>query len=526
MNVIFFTQGSRLELFYRVMLAMKGFVKFDKVGFYAVESRFFERFKKDQPEINSGAFSLLKEWDIVREARGIKPNLEIIKKYEEELGDPFLWNALIADRNIFSGKKCAYTQDYKPRFNHEEMLSILQVGLQKIENLFHEVQPDFIVSFQCITLGEYLSFLYAKAHNIPILNLRPTRIKNYIYAGEDVLEPSKNLQKTYELLLKEGMVPTLEKEIITYLEKFRSTNAMYEGVIPPSNKTPGSNVLNRKKIPVFRIIKSLLNAIRNDFIFKVGNFKYDNSIISSIGYLYYQKFKRPIIARKMKAVFKNTYVTKATLKDISFTYFPLHTEPEVTLNVYGKPYLNQIETLRLISHNLPISMKLVVKEHPCSIGKRPISYYKKLLAIPNIMIAPPEMKSRLLVINADLVTVISGSGGLEGLMLQVPVIVLGNAPFNFLPENMIHYVKSPQSLGVEICNLMKNYVYDEKAMICYIGAVIQNSVDVDFYSVLSGRKEAYREGAQLDQANFKIEYETQVNRLAKYLIDTYYRYIS
>ena len=522
LNTIFVTQGSRLELFYKVMLAMKEFMEFDKIGFYAVDSRFFEKFKKDQSDINSSTFSLLKEWDIIRDASNVKLDISILKRYEIDIGEPCLWNALVADRKIYSGKKYTHSLDYKPRFSHEEMLCILQVGLERMDNLFSKVKPDFVVSFQCVTLGEYLSFLFAKARNIPFLNLKPTRIRNYIYAGEDVLEPSASLQKTYEKLMTEGMDSALEREISTYLEELRSTNAMYEGVIPVSNRPPDSNVLGRKTASVFRRNKALVSAVMSDIICKSGDFKFDNSLNRYISNYYYKKLKRPIIARKMRIVFRNTYVNKTDLESISYALFPLHTEPEVTLNLYSKPYLNQIEAVRLISHNLPVGMKLLVKEHPVCIGKRKISYYKKLLEIPNVLLAPPDMKSRDLINNADLITVISGSIGLEGLFMKVPVIVFGRAPFNFLPKKMIHYVKNPDTLGYEIRNLLKNHQHDEQAIKCYVGAIMKDSVPVDFYSILSGRPEAYNPNQLSRNSNEGIkEFENQTKLLAKYLVDRY-----
>ena len=190
----------------------------------------------------------------------------------------------------------------------------------------------------------------------------------------------------------------------------------------------------------------------------------------------------------------------------------------MTVYVYSKPYLNQIEAIRLISDNLPVGMKLISKEHPWHVGKRTISYYRKLLQIPNVMLAPPDMKSRDLVLKADLVTVISGSIGLEGLMLKVPVVVLGRAPFNFLPKSMMRHVTNPDSLGFEIRELLDNYQYEEMAMQCYVAAVMKDSVAVDFYSVLSGRKEAYNpSNLSNDEQGREIERNRQIKLLSDYL---------
>jgi hypothetical protein len=327
-------------------------------------------------------------------------------------------------------------------------------------------------------------------------------------------------------MLTEGMASTLESEVDNYLHRVRNDNAMYEGVIAPSNKPPGSNVSGREEVSAIRIVKSLIRAIRNDIIYWSGDFRYDNWVSSSIGYLYHQKVMRPMIARRMSIAFRNIYLDSTQLESMSFAFFPLHTEPEVTLSVYSKPYMNQIEAIRLISHNLPVGMQLVVKEHPVSVGKRKFSYYKKLLEIPNVLLAPPEMKSRDLIDNADLITVISGSIGLEGLFMKVPVIVLGSAPFNFLPTKMMRRINNPDTLGFEIRDLLNTHEHDEQAIKCYVGATMQDSVPLDFYSILSGRKEAYRDGPSLDDVNNKIEYKTQVNKLAEYLIRRFNNYKS
>lgn len=518
MNVIYITQGSRLELFYQVMLAMKESLNFSKIGFYAADSRSFNNFRKDCPEIETGSFFLLKEWNIVREARTIKPDLSLLERYEKEIGEPCLWNALVADRRIYFGKRYAYAQDYNPRFDHEGMLAILQVGLQRMEDFFDKIQPDFIISFQCVTIGEYLSFLFAKTRGIPLLNLRPARIKNYVYAGEDVLEPSRRLNETYQHFIENGIDPSLKNEVAGYLEDIRETNAMYEGVIPPSSKPPGSSNSKKKNLLNLPGLRTVAGVLNGEYQYRFAELKEDNHVSGYIDPFISQHVVRPLRAQLMKKIFKDDYAKFDELQYLKYAFFPLHPEPEVTVYVYSKPYLNQIEAIRLVSHNLPVGMKLIVKEHPWHVGKRTIKYYKKLLQIPNVMLAPPEMQSRDLVAKADLITVISGSIGLEGLMLKVPVVALGRAPFNFLPKSMMRHVTNPDSLGFEIRDLLENYQYEETAMQCYVAAVMKDSVAVDFYSILSGRKEAYNPNSlNGDDKDGDMERKKQIKLLADYL---------
>ena len=82
-------------------------------------------------------------------------------------------------------------------------------------------------------------------------------------------------------------------------------------------------------------------------------------------------------------------------------------------------------------------MILVVKEHPRSAGVRPLSYYKKLLEIPNVVLVEPSASSHELVRKANLVTVITGNIGLEAAVLGKPVIVFGETDYLALPDIMV-----------------------------------------------------------------------------------------
>lgn len=518
MNALFLTQGSSLDLFYNLMLAIKKIKSLEKIGFYIADSRFFNPFKQENPEIESNSFYLLKEWDIVRDSKDIQPEIALLEQYEKNIGRPFLWNALVADRRIYFGKKYAYDQDYQPRFSHNRMLSILQLGLKRMEDFFDKLQPDFIVSFQCVTLGEYLSYLFAVAHNIPILNLRPTRIRNYIYAGETILEPSDNLKKTYEHFRNKGIDPPLKDEAIRYLEEIRNTHAMYEGVIPADDKLRQYSNLRKKPFNLLNP-KGLILLFAAEYKYRFGEYRYDNHISGYIGPYIGVRIIKPWRARLMDKRYRNLYVRSKDLTHLNYAFFPLHTEPEVTLSVYSKPYLNQIEAARLYSHNLPVGMKLIVKEHPWAIGKRPLSYYRKLLEIPNVRLAHPGLKSRELISNAKLIAIIAGSIGFEALMLKKPVVTLGRTAFEFLPSSMIRHAGNPDRLGDDIQDLLDNYEYNEEALVNYIAAVINDSVPVDFYSKLIGRKGVYApDGLEEDQEIQKSERTAQIELLAKYIL--------
>jgi hypothetical protein len=218
-----------------------------------------------------------------------------------------------------------------------------------------------------------------------------------------------------------------------------------------------------------------------------------------------------------KGFMKKHFIKAEDLAHIDYAFFGLHVEPEVTLLVYSKPHMNQIETIRVISRSLPVGMKLLVKEHPLAKGKRPLSYYKKILDIPNVLILDWNVDSRIVIEKCKIVTSIAGTIGFEGAMLKKPVITLGACPFNCLPGNMVRNVKAPDELGNEIKDLLDHYRYDETALTCYIASVMQTSVPVDYYSRLLRRHEFSIE----DSIETQKETKKQFRMLAQYVQKQY-----
>jgi hypothetical protein len=349
------------------------------------------------------------------------------------------------------------------------------------------------------------------------LDLRPTRIKNYFYAGEDVLEPSLRLESTYKCFVSNGIPDSLAEEARLYLEKARKTHAMYEGVLPAQKQAESSQdfIQNLATLDSNSKIRTVANLVRQFYQYSIGRYRHDNSHRGVIYPIWFQRIKRPLRTLFCEFYLRRRYIKPHKLADIEYAFFPLHKEPEVTLLVYSRPFLNQIEVVRNIARNLPVGMKLVIKEHPASHAYRPSSYYKKLLEIPGVVMVPAETRSRDLVENARIVTIISGSIGLEALLMNKPVIHFGNVPFGCLPSTMIRHIRDLDSTGATIRDLLDRHEHNEDALLAYISAVIKSSAAVDFYSVLLERRGVYRPSANNQEQGTRSR---NIQRLADYLI--------
>jgi capsule polysaccharide export protein KpsC/LpsZ len=193
-----------------------------------------------------------------------------------------------------------------------------------------------------------------------------------------------------------------------------------------------------------------------------------------------------------------------------YVFFPLHTEPEVSLLVYGRPFLNQIEVIRQIAISLPIDVHLVVKEHPWMVGKRKYSSYAKLLNIPRVHLARPEMTARDLIEKSALVAVITGSVGLEAAILRKPVITFGDCAFNALPLTMVRRCNDLRELPSLVRTMLDHHEHDEAALESYVAAVFELSESVNLYSALLEKKGVYREDA--------TSFTAEVEKLATYTL--------
>jgi hypothetical protein len=358
MNILFCTQSESLKLFDALCSACKNRLPVKRSGFIVADSMAYNRWLLERPTFEREGHYLLKEWEVTSRPFG-KPDLVKLAHYEKELGgEPGLFGAVVADRRLFMGPNCAFTQDYRRRFSDDELLYILQCGLERMEALFNDLKPDLVVSFICVTMLDYIAYLFARARGVRFLNLRPTRIGDRVAFSRLLNDPSPELVTQYQQLLA-GKQSPFKKEAQSYIQRVREQHGRYEGVIKPSDKPALKSDTSK-----FARIDQVLSAIHSYWNYKNSIVASDNHVPDPLHRLYFTAWRNPNQARRTRNFFKGHYVNEADLPSMRYVFFPLHTEPEVSLLVYGRPYVNQIEIIRMLATSLPIDTVLVVKEHP------------------------------------------------------------------------------------------------------------------------------------------------------------------
>lgn len=489
MKVLVSTMGKSLEVGVNLFELIEKKMSISKVGFFVADSYFFKHFKVRNLFLSKRKVSLLKEWDFTSVNREDVPDYNKIASYEKKLADPIFWNALMADRRIFFGKYCKFMQDYPSRFDHDQLLLILEQALVQIENFFDSLSPELVLSFGTATMGDYLISLFAKARGIPYLQLKATKVKNYLSMYDTPCGLSSNIIKMYggsSLALANVM-----DDARAYVSQVAEKGLQYEGAILSSR----SRLRNRLCKGPVNVLRSLYSTAK---IFWDPVTRHDCHLPCSFVSSYYANIGQPLKAFMVESKLKKhkKYVDRSTLRSKGdFVFFPLHFEPEVSIQIFGRSFQNQIELIRNIALSLPVCTKVIVKEHPRSLGFRSYSYYRKLLAIPNVYLVDPFMKGYEIVPYAKLVSVITGSIGLEAVIHKIPVITFGEAPYNILPDSMVQKNTNLTTLGSQINILLQSYSYDPRAIEKYVAAIIHNSIPVDLYSILLSKDNRYSENS-------------------------------
>ncbi len=503
MNVLFCTQSESLKLFEALCSASKTRLPVEQAGFVVADSMAYDRWLFERPGFEQEGHHLLKEWQVTARPLG-KPDLVKLARYERELGsDAGLFGAIVADRRLFMGPDCAFTQDYRRRFSDDELLCILQRGLERMEALFDDLKPDLVVSFICVTMLDYIAYLFAKARGVRFLNLRPTRVGDRVAFSHLLNDPSPELAFQYQRLLA-GDQSRFEEEARRYIQRVREQHGRYEGVVRPSDKPALKS--NASK---FARTDRFFSAIRAYWNYRNSIATSDNHVPDPLRRLYFTAWRNPRQAHRVRNFFKDRYVGESDLENLRYVFFPLHTEPEVSLLVYGRPYVNQIEIVRMLAMSIPIDMVLIVKEHPWMVGKRSLASYQKMLDVPRVRFANPALEARTLVKQADLVAVVTGSVALEAVMLDKPVITFGDCPYNLLPDSMVRRCADPRHLQTMIRETLRDHKTNEQALQAYVAAVFETSASVNLYSVLLGKANVYAERS--------AAYVEEIDKLAKNL---------
>ena len=380
-----------------------------------------------------------------------EPDIEYLKNFEKKFSIN-LWAIAYAERFFYK-----YNEFYN--FSEEEILCILEDECKLFESVLEKVKPDYLFIKMTDSHQSNLIHQMCKIMGIKILMISLTRF-GYRYG---VFEDYDQIENMSDMNDNGGKTPTLLE-----LRNFLNNHSARKEITMIESRSKTS--LFHKSIKYIKYLKLIGNRDFKNYYANYGKTRF--RVLTKLIFL----------RRLCRKYFIDNNLVRHVDKKKSFIYFPLHYEPERALLLEAPFYTDQMEMITNIAKSLPVGHKLYVKEHIAMFETawRKISFYKKIMKLPNVVLFHPLVKSDELLENCSLVITISGTSGLEAAFYNKPSIVFSDISYSRLP--FVHRLQNIEELPKVIRNMIGTQV-DVTALYRYVNLVQNNTFEFDFHGL-------------------------------------------
>mgnify|MGYP003646062398 CR=1 FL=1 len=392
----------------------------------------------------------------------------------ELLGHEVINQLIIADRHIGNGLLVGGGIADSPflnkiRTDKDASLNYLVNMLSYLHGFLSKTKPDVIYSYAvagAFTLA--IAELCVKL-DIKFLKLTHSRIENKVVIDSSPRDEMNFVKIQFQKPISEFTNDSL-KYGSTYLNKFREKQQQPDYQILQNNIYLEKTTFKHTFKLAAKYLKGTFNR-SNEF--------FHTSYLASINYEY--KITKGIRKFwKQKPFFDTEFLLKR-----SFLFYTLHVDPEASTMVISPYQTNQFAVIEAISKSKAITDILIVKEHLTMIGRRPSGFYEAINALPGVYMADPTEPSFKFINEAKAIITLTGTSGLEAILLKKPAIFLGNFIYKFIKKGFI-CTNDLSQLASILPNLDKIEVIDDADLIKLIASVNEVAFPFDGGLVWSG----------------------------------------
>ena len=334
-----------------------------------------------------------------------KFNLNLLVEYEKKYDCAPIWHYIYSDRFLINRE-------------YEYVVKITAGIFAFYEYIFEKTEPDFYYSECIATLQCYAGYLIGKKKGIQYITqmcARGSLDSTFHYFVLDPFQYNADFRNDY---LTIDFSDEEMRRADNYLTEFES-----------KDMTP----------PAMKLVKTKPQIDKNYVLAPLKYIKgrFDPKLNDPYSYMYYKSYTdqlKPIIFysryRKLKRYF--------ALPDYNrkYVFYPLHFQPEASTCVCAEKYEKQLFYIDSWAKSLPADTVLYVKEHYTLLGHKELTFYKELQKYPNVFLIDPWESARKLILNSVAVTTLTGTAGLEAMLLRKPVFLGGNSVYENAPGVM------------------------------------------------------------------------------------------
>ena len=397
--------------------------------------RSVERLMLDQRDV---AYTSVSHWEFPPHAHSAEANRalaetkldpSLLARFERDYGDDTLWSYLMTDRDVYVPTD-GHPQYGKRgfRYDYDDLRKLLQLHFQRAESLLDEAQPDVITCMLPGRLGILALEAVAKQRGIARRFIARPRIGNLTTIGDSKNEGFSAIFDAFDELLA-GRSSDAQADAEEYLARIQDSHPSYEGfktwVVTAEHWRPSAGKtlarLVRRGRDVGRSTLDYAGGARDEKAIATGPLDRVRALATEEG-------------RRLRLATGDWFSDMESNEE--FVLFPLHVEPEISLLLLGSHYTDQVHVIEEVARSIPSTMRLYVKEHPNMYAMRPMSFYARIKALPNVRLIHPGIDSHDVIRRSQLVMTISGTVGLEAIFLGKRAVVLGDAFYRAFDPSM------------------------------------------------------------------------------------------
>lgn len=329
-------------------------------------------------------------------------SLERLTGYEKKYKCSPIWKYIYTDRFLVN-------RDY------EYVVKITAGLFSFFEEIFNTQKVDFYYSETIATLQCYIAYIVGKKYGVEYIAqmcARGSLDSTYHYFVREEFQYNSRLNLDY-------LNKDYTKEEIDFADKILKEFENKD--CPP----PAMQMVRTKP----RMDKQFWTAP-----IKYLMHRFDKELNNPFSYMYYQGYKNYLDPFVFYFNYQKSkkYYCKADFSK-KYVYFPLHYQPEASTCVCAEKYEKQLFYIDSWAKSLPSDTQLYVKEHYALLGHRDPHFYVDLQKYPNVVLINPWESSRKLIEQSVAVATLTGTAGLEAMLLRKPVFVCGNAVYENAP---------------------------------------------------------------------------------------------
>ncbi len=365
--------------------------------------------------------------------RAKKDDISADREYIKEIENKYTNNNNIHQQLLSSQFTSRYYhyRDYYKSIPLEKRLFYLQLFYQRTEEILGDFQPDVIYDVNTAELGRTVLYEVATEQNIPYITVRRARFRKYRLPTLNFnMGPERWFVKKFNNSVNKfkDNPKSLSSHIVKKIREFRAED---EILAEDYKKTHEDAYLELGK-DTFHMFRRVFYSIRQIL---PRWWWYERHVTTPL-------FSEPLprlldhvnrYFRKLMTT-RGDYFCEVELSETNYILMPLHLIPESSTFVKAPFFIDEKFIIESLAKSVKPYQKILVKEHHSMIGERPLSFYKKISQLPNVILVNPFQFSdpKPYIENAQAVVTITGTTGFEASMFKKPVITFGSPIYSVL----------------------------------------------------------------------------------------------